>query len=184
MEMTPEESKRLGVLHAYGLLDTNFEDRYDRLVRLASFMLGTPIALISLVDANRQWFKAAVGLKARETPRDISFCTHAIEGKELFVVPDATQDDRFSNNPLVTGDPNIRFYAGAPLIGFKGQAIGTLCVIDRKPRSDFTAEQQQVLRDLADTLVDLFDLRLALSKARALKRELKPIALQLTQLAK
>ena len=184
MEMTPEESKRLAVLHGYGLLDTHFEERYDRLTRLASCMLGTPIALISLVDENRQWFKAAFGLNVRETSRDISFCTHAIQDTEVFVVPDARKDDRFSKNPLVTGDPRIRFYAGAPLIGFKGQAIGTLCVIDRKPRSEFTTEQRQILRDLADTLVDIFDLRMALSKARALKRELKPIATQLAKLAK
>ena len=184
MEMSQEESKRLAVLHGYGLLDTNFEERYDRLTRLASCILGTPIALISLVDENRQWFKAAFGLNFRETPRDISFCTHAIQGTEVFVVPDARKDDRFSKNPLVTADPGIRFYAGAPLIGFKGQAIGTLCVIDRKPRSEFTTEQRQALRDLADTLVDILDLRLALSKARALKRELKPIAMQLAKLAK
>jgi GAF domain-containing protein len=184
MELGKNEAKRLAVLHGYGLLDTNFEERFDRLTRLTSRMLGTPISLISLVDEDRQWFKAACGLKIRETPRDVSFCAHAIQGSGVFVVPDATKDERFAENPLVTGDPQIRFYAGAPLIGFKGQAIGTLCVIDRKPRKDFTAAQQQILRDLADTLVDIFDLRLALSKTRALKRELNTIASRLVAIAK
>ena len=184
MEITPKEAERLAVLHGYGILDTDFEERYDRLTRIASRILGTPISLISLVDEDRQWFKAAFGLNIRETPRDVSFCAHAIHDTRVFVVPDARKDKRFEKNPLVTGNPKIRFYAGAPLIGRKGQAIGTLCVIDQKPHSGFSAEEQQVLRDLADTVVDMFELRMALSKAQALKRELKPLAAQLTQLAK
>jgi GAF domain-containing protein len=184
MEISQTEAKRLAVLHGYGILDTSFEERYDRLTRIAARILGTPISLISLIDENRQWFKAAFGLDVRETPRDISFCTHAIRDTEVFVVPDAKKDQRFVKNPLVTGDPKIRFYAGAPLVGRKGKMIGTLCVIDRKPRGDFPAEQQQVLRDLADTLVDMFELRMALSKSQALKRELKPLATQLAALAK
>jgi len=184
MDISPKEAERLAVLYGYGVLDTDFEERYDRLTRIAAGILGTPISLISLVDEDRQWFKAAFGLDTRETPRDISFCAHAIHDTTVFIVPDARKDNRFSKNPLVTGDPRIRFYAGAPLIGRGGQAIGTLCVIDRKPRSEFTARQQQALRDLADTVVDMFEMRMAASKAQTLKRELKPLATQLAKLAK
>jgi GAF domain-containing protein len=184
MEISPAEAKRLAVLYGYGVLDSDFEARYDRLTRLASNLLRTPISLISLVDQDRQWFKAAFGLKIRETPRDISFCTHAIDDTKVFIVPDAKKDDRFCENPLVTGDPRIRFYAGAPMVGRRGQAIGTFCVIDQKPRSDFSADQQQSLQDLADTVVDMFELRMALSKAQKLKRELKPLAAHLSALAK
>lgn len=184
MEIAAKEADRLAVLYGYGVLDTGFEERYDRLTRIASRILGTPISLISLVDEDRQWFKAAFGLDTRETPRDISFCAHAIHNTDVFVVPDERKDSRFSKNPLVTGDPRIRFYAGAPLIGRKGQAIGTMCVIDRKPRESFSVDQQHVLRDLADTVVDMFELRLVASKAQKLKRELRPVAEQLAKLAR
>ncbi len=170
--------------YGYGVLDTEFEERFDRLTRIASRVLKTPISLISLVDKERQWFKSSVGLDVRETARNISFCTHAIRRKEAFVVLDAKLDKRFSNNPLVTGDPKIRFYAGAPLIGHKGHAIGTLCVIDQKPRSEFETQERQLLRDLADTAVELMEMRRALSKFQALRRELRPLATQLAKLAK
>ena len=153
MEINTSEAERLSALYSYGVLDTGFEERFDRIVRLASLILCTPIALISLVDKDRQWFKASVGLDVRETARDISFCTHAIKGTEVFVVPDAIQDKRFANNPLVAGKPDIRFYAGAPLIGSKGHAVGTLCVIDHEPHQEFNDKAQQLLRDLADTVV-------------------------------
>jgi len=116
---TPEypdnESSRLDTLHALNILDTSHEERFDRLTRLAKRVLGVPIALVSLVDTNRQWFKSKQGLEATETPRDISFCGHAILGDEILVIEDATRDERFHDNPLVTGEPGIRFYAGYPL---------------------------------------------------------------------
>src|SRR5215218_8391500 len=108
------EQQRLASLRAYKILDTQPEAQFDDLARLAATICGTPVSLMTLIDANRQWFKAAVGFEGKETPREQSFCTHAIMQPEVFVVPDATKDARFSQNPLVTGDPNIRFYAGAP----------------------------------------------------------------------
>ena len=153
--MTParthrDEELRLAGVHRLGLLDTAPEERFDRLVELASLMLGTPIALITLIDRNRQWFKAKVGLDATETDREVAFCAHAIVGDdEQFVVPDASLDDRFADNPLVTGEPNVRFYAGHVLRDRDGLAMGTLCAIDRRPR-EFDAAQQQALALLAE----------------------------------
>jgi GAF domain-containing protein len=138
--MTPapipaDEAERLQALHELLLLDTPPDERYDRVVRFAAEQLDMPVALVSLVDGRRQWFKARLGLDAPETGRDISFCGHAILAPELFVVEDASLDPRFADNPLVTGDPHIRFYAGAPVSAPGGQRIGTLCVIDTVPRS-------------------------------------------------
>ena len=132
-----------------GLLDSDPEERFDRLTRLAQEIFDAPIALVSLVDETRQWFKSNQGLSASETSREVSFCGHAILGDDIFVVPDATQDPRFADNPLVAGSPDIRFYAGAPLSTKDGYAIGTLCVIDTVPR-DWSQSQSRVLRDLAD----------------------------------
>jgi len=148
---TPEhpenESSRLDTLRSLNILDTSAEERFDRLTRLAKRLFGVPIALVSLVDANRQWFKSCQGLDASETPRDISFCGHAILGEEIMVVEDATQDKRFHDNPLVTDNPNIRFYAGIPLTVANGSKLGTLCVIDRQPRV-LTDEDRDLLNDL------------------------------------
>lgn len=156
-----EEAKRLGELHGYGVLDSPNEAEFDAIVREAARMIGTPIALISLIDENRQWFKAKVGLEPAETPRSISFCTHAIQGTEVFEVSDAREDGRFAGNPLVTGDPNIRFYAGAPLRTSTGRRIGTLCVIDSKARSPLSPEQSAALTALADKTIEALERRKA-----------------------
>lgn len=142
------ESTRLDTLRALNILDTSPEERFDRLTRLAKRLFGVPIALVSLVDANRQWFKSCVGLTASETSRDVSFCAHAIVGNEILEVPDALMDTRFHDNPLVTDAPNIRFYAGCPLTVPNGSKLGTLCLIDIKPR-DLDDEERELLRDLA-----------------------------------
>jgi len=147
-EKPVDESKRLETLRALKILDTSPEERFDRLTRLAKRLFGVPISLISLVDDDRQWFKSKIGLDATETPRDISFCGHAILGDEAFLVPDAALDERFSDNPLVTGDPKIRFYAGCPLSVSNGSKIGTLCLIDRQPRV-LSDDDRELLADLA-----------------------------------
>lgn len=160
--MTPaqipaDEPARLAGLRRLGLLDTPPEARFDRLVELASLMLGTPIALISLIDSDRQWFKAKVGLVATETDRELAFCAHAIVGAdEEFVVPDALLDARFADNPQVTGDPHVRFYAGHVLRDHTGLAMGTLCVIDREPR-DFGSAELQILARLAELVEQEFE---------------------------
>ncbi|MCH9673541.1 MAG: diguanylate cyclase [Gammaproteobacteria bacterium] len=143
-----KETQRLAALHALKLLDTPPEERFDRITRLARRVFGVPIALVSLVDERRQWFKSAVGLERRETPREISFCTHAIRGEAVFVVPDASQDYRFANNPLVLGEPYVRFYAGYPLRSADGSAVGTLCLIDAVPRT-MQSGDIDALEDLA-----------------------------------
>lgn len=147
------EQDRLAALEATNLLDSEAEERFDRLTRLASNALGTEVALISLIDANRQWFKSAQGTQLRETPREQAFCDHAIRNDNVMVVPNAINDERFVENPLVTAGPKIRFYAGAPLITKSGQALGTLCVIDSKPRNDFTEADKQVLEDIAASVM-------------------------------
>ena len=141
------EKQRLKTLRDLQLLDTPPEERFDRVTRLAKQVFGTPIALVSLVDGDRQWFKSRQGLDAEETPRNISFCGHAILDDKIMVVNDASEDQRFCDNPLVCGDPNIRFYAGYPIGAPDGSRIGTLCIIDRQPR-EISKEQLQLLREL------------------------------------
>jgi GAF domain-containing protein len=152
------EAKRLNVLWQYEVLDTVPEELFDDLTELAARICEAPIALISLVDEKRQWFKSRVGTTLHETSRDISFCAHAITQNDLFIVPDALRDDRFAHSPLVTTDPKIRFYAGAPLITPDGHALGTLCVIDKVPR-ELRLEQKQALRILARHVVSQLELR-------------------------
>jgi len=142
------EQERLETLRSLAVLDTPPEERFDRLTRMAKRLFGVPIALVSLIDENRQWFKSCVGLNASETLRDISFCGHAILGDDILVVPNAIDDIRFADNPLVTGDPHIRFYAGCPLKAPNGNKLGTLCIIDQEPRN-FTEEEFKALSDLA-----------------------------------
>ncbi|AKJ01624.1 PAS domain S-box-containing protein [Archangium gephyra] len=146
--LPPDEPRRLQALRRLGLLDTPAEERFDRIVRMAARTFRVPITLVSLVDGSRQWFKARVGLDASSTARSISFCGHAILTPDTFVVRDALEDQRFADNPLVTGEPHVRFYAGHPLHAPDGSPVGTLCLIDRRAR-DFSAEERQQLEDLA-----------------------------------
>jgi diguanylate cyclase (GGDEF)-like protein/PAS domain S-box-containing protein len=148
----PDEMARLAALHNFKVLDTAPEPEFDDLTRLAATLCGTPISLVSLIDTDRQWFKSRVGLDACETPRDMAFCSHAIRQSDLYVVPDAREHPLFRDNPLVTREPYIRFYAGSPLIVPGGHAIGTLCVIDRAPRQ-LSVEQRDALRVLARQVV-------------------------------
>jgi diguanylate cyclase (GGDEF)-like protein len=143
------EKERLKTLRSTDILDTDPEERFDRLTRMAQRVFGVSIALVSLVDENRQWFKSKVGLDACETGRDISFCGHAILGNDIFIIEDALEDERFADNPLVTGEPKIRFYAGAPLRYLDGNKLGTLCIIDQKPRT-MDEDDCTMLRDLAE----------------------------------
>jgi hypothetical protein len=179
-EATPErpvptdlgEQARQRALDALRTLDTPHEQAFDDIVRLARDICGVPIALISLVDRDRQWFKAQEGLDVRETPRDVAFCDHAIRDPgQLMEVPDAGLDRRFSANPLVTGAPHIRFYAGAPLVTPEGEALGTVCVIDHQPRS-LSAAQRGSLEALA---------RLAVALLVARRRDLETIRAGLDQ---
>lgn len=142
------EKTRLETLRSLNILDSSPEERFDRLTRLARRLFGVPIALVSLIDADRQWFKSSFGLEAKETSREISFCGHAILGDEIFEVPDAALDERFHDNPMVTESPNIRFYAGCPLTVLNGSKLGTLCLIDQEPRA-FDDDDRELLRDLA-----------------------------------
>lgn len=153
-----DDSARLADLKRLLILDTSDEQCYDDLTRLAAEICGTPIALISLVDDTRQWFKSRVGLLARQTPREYAFCAHAVIAHRTLLVEDATSDPRFRENPLVTGEPKIRFYAGALLTTKNGQPIGTLCVIDRVPRtlSEFQLAQ---LEFMAQQVVQMLELR-------------------------
>jgi PAS domain S-box-containing protein len=152
------ERARLAALERYDILDSGSEAEYDDLTKIAAQICRTPIALISLIDSERQWFKSRVGLEPVETPREQAFCAYAIHDTSVFLVPDALQDGRFSDNPLVLGDPRIRFYAGAPLQTSDGLNLGTLCVIDREPRT-LTAEQQEALEALGRQVVRLIEAR-------------------------
>lgn len=159
------EAERLAALRAYEVLDGPSTNAIDALVRVASAACGAPIALVSLVDAQRQWFLSAVGLGVKETPREVAFCSHAIHQRQLFEVPDSHADPRFSDNPLVTGAPHVRFYAGAPLVSPEGFALGTLCVIDHEPRK-LDAAQQNLLSELSVAVVSLLEARKAEAERR------------------
>lgn len=154
------------VLRRYGVLDTPPEPFFDRIVKLAAQIFQAPIATITFVDETRQWFKARYGLHVEQTARDIAFCHHTIRARDVMVVPDAHEDPRFADNPLVLSDPAIRFYAGAPLITPDGAAIGTLIVLDQAPRSDFSPRERLILRGLADMVVHELEVRCAAGDVR------------------
>jgi len=166
-----DEPQRLAALQRYCVLDTLPEPAFDRLAHVLRHVLGVPTVLVSLIDADRQWFKSRIGLDASETPRDISFCGHAVYLREVLVVPDALQDPRFADNPLVTGALGLRFYVGAPLITADGHALGTLCAIDYQPRPVPSAAELDVLCKLADAVVAALELRAA-AQAQAARARL------------
>jgi anti-sigma regulatory factor (Ser/Thr protein kinase) len=167
--MPADEAARLAALHEHDILDTEPERSYDDLTLLASHICGTPMALLTLVDADRQWFKSRVGLTIMETSRAISFCTHAIQHRDVMVVPDARDDARFRDNPQVTGHPHIRFYAGAPLVTRDGHALGTLCVVDRVARTltPGQLEALDALRHQAEAQLELRRTVIELQRAHA-----------------
>jgi len=172
---TATEKKRLNVLWQYQVLDTVPEALFDDLTELAARICEAPIAMISLVDENRQWFKSRVGIATTQTSRDVSFCAHAIKQSDVFVVPDASKDPRFANNPMVVSEPKIRFYAGAPLITPDGHALGTLCIIDKIAR-ELRPDQKQALIILARHVVSQLELRrrsLELAAVRAQRDDLQ-----------
>lgn len=164
-EILTNDDERLKKLYSYQLLDTQAEIEYDEIVQLASQICNVPVSLMTLVDKYRQWFKAKVGIDVSETPREVSFCGHAINNDSLFVVEDASKDERFHDNPLVTADPNIKFYMGMPLITPDGYNIGTLCVIDHQPRI-LTEGQKNALRILAKQIVNHMELSLQIKEIR------------------
>lgn len=156
--LSSPEQTRLQALHNYGILDTDPEEVFDDLIRLASYICGSPIAMISLVDEERQWFKARKGLDFSETARSDSFCAHAINYHDVMIVPDALEDERFAQLPFVTGETRIRFYAGAPLIDPRGNALGTICVMDSQPHT-LTEEQIDALRILSHEVMTQLEMR-------------------------
>ncbi len=155
------EAARVAALNRYAILDSEPEQSFDDLVTLAAHICHAPMAMLSLVDDHRQWFKSKLGVQVRETPRETSICAHAIQQGNLFIVPDTLQDERFSQNPLVTGEPHVRFYAGAPLINEDGFALGTLCVVDREPR-ELEPEQKEAISALARLALRQMELRMNL----------------------
>jgi len=167
-QLPVDEVTRLQALESFRILDSLPEQSYDDIVTLAAHICDVPVALISLIDSERQWFKAKVGVEVQQTPREQAFCAHAIlNPADIMEVPDATLDPRFANNPLVTGEPGIRFYAGAPLVTLSGSALGTLCIIDRVPRR-LTPPMAKALKALARQVVRLLELRRALAELETL----------------
>jgi GAF domain-containing protein len=155
------EAARVAALDRYAILDSEPEQSFDDLVVLAAHICQVPMAMLSLVDDHRQWFKSKFGVEVRETSKEASICAHAIQQNDLFIVPDTLQDARFRENPLVTGEPHIRFYAGAPLINDEGYALGTLCVLDREPR-ELDAEQKEAINALGRLALRQMELRMNL----------------------
>jgi PAS domain S-box-containing protein len=180
--LPPNEAERIQALHDYDILDTPSEIAFERLVHLAARLFDVPIALVSLIDSERQWSKASFGVDARESSREVSFCSHAILSEQVMVVPDALVDLRFSDNPVVTAAPGIRFYAGAPLQTPSGHNLGTFCVVDTVPRQ-FTDEQKTILADLAVMVVDQLELRRIARELRTREALLRQTLRENSQLA-
>ena len=173
------EHQRLAALYRYDVLDSPPDPAFDAIVQLAARICSAPIALISLVDEARQWFKARLNLELTETSRDISFCSHAIEGRALFVVPDALGDARFCNFPFVKDRPNFRFYAGMPIVTSDGYALGTLCVIDKAPRNKLTDHETECLHLLSREVMAQLELRRALKECSDVKRTVEDMNVEL-----
>ncbi|WP_271438982.1 histidine kinase dimerization/phosphoacceptor domain -containing protein [Pontixanthobacter luteolus] len=166
----PQEEERLRELHRYGILDTEREKDFDELVEIASDICETPVSVVNFIDEGRQWFKAEVGLGVRSTPIETSLCGHVILQGDFVEIPDTLQDERMADNPLCTSEPGFRFYAGAVLKGANGLPLGTLCVLDNKPRT-LTDRQRKVLRVLSKHVMRELNLRIALEEERVLRRE-------------
>ena len=164
--MSVDEKARLAALHRYSILDTLPEQIYDDVTALASLICGTPMSLVTLLDADRQWFKATTGIAIKETPRSVSFCAHTIATSATLIVKDAQQDPRFRENPAVTGPPGVRFYAGAPIVEADGHVLGTVCVIDTAPRS-ITPIQVAALEALARHTMALMEMRHTIAELTA-----------------
>jgi PAS domain S-box-containing protein len=175
------EEARLEALHRYAILDTVPEQDFDDLSRLAALICGTPIAMVTFVDANRQWFKSKIGFDVNETPREVAFCAHTILQRDIFIIPDALADERFRTNPFVTGDAHVRFYAGAPLMTSDGQVLGTICVVDRVPR-DLSAGQKEALKALSRLVVAQLELRRSVSDLSRAVRERRHAEQEIDQL--
>jgi len=172
-DIPANEQERLQALYEFDILDTLPEKDFDYLTTIASQICDTPISLITLIDSSRQWFKSAYGLCVKETSRDLSFCAHAINTPhKIMVVPDARSDERFADNPFVTEDPQVVFYAGVPLVAEAGYALGTLCIIDSKPRT-LSAKQYEALSALSNQVVRLLELRKSNKELTELKEELE-----------
>lgn len=168
------ERERLAALREYQILDSAAEASYDEITRLAAYICDVPMATISFVDESRQWFKSRVGIKDQETSRDIAFCAHTILGQEPMIIRDATEDRRFSQNPLVRRDPGIRFYAGFPLLTPEGLSLGALCAIDRKPH-ELNPHQQEAMQALSRQVMALLDLRRVSSRLAAVLENVKTL---------
>ncbi len=180
--VSPNETERLAALKRHYILDTPPEAALDRITALAARLFSVPISLVSLIDESRQWFKSVYGLDIRETPRDVAFCAHTIASDGIMVVKNAAEDIRFQDNPLVLGSPDIRFYAGAPLTTADGFHLGTLCIIDRTPR-ELTPEQETLLQNLAATVMDELELRLATITASRRQEDHTEIAQRLSEVS-
>jgi PAS domain S-box-containing protein len=180
--LPPNEAERLHALYDYNILDTPPEATFDRITKRAALLFNVPVALISMIDADRQWIKACFGMDLRQTSRELSFCAYTILYDQVTVVPDTLQDPRFKDHPIVTGPPRVRFYAGAPLRTPDGLNLGSFCIVDSVPR-EFTAEQQSMLTDLADTVVDQLEMRRIARQLRDERKALRESEERFRQLA-